>query len=45
MVIVEAENEYEVANMIARDPFVIHDIFAPSSLKQWQLFLDARRKA
>ena len=44
LVIVEAENEQEVADLIARDPFVVHDIFALSSLKQWQLFLDARHK-
>jgi uncharacterized protein len=42
LVIVEAENEQEVADLIASDPFVVHDIFALSSLKQWQLFLDAR---
>lgn len=44
LVIVEAENEHEVANLFAHDPFMVHDIFALSSLKQWQLFLDARRK-
>lgn len=44
LVIVEAENEQEVADLVARDPFVVHDIFALSSLKQWQLFLDARHK-
>ena len=42
LVIVEAENEQEVADLVASDPFVVHDIFALSSLKQWQLFLDAR---
>ncbi len=45
LLIVEAESEREVADLIARDPFVMHDIFALGSLKQWQLFLDARRKA
>lgn len=44
MVIVEAENEDDVADLIANDPFVVHGIFALSSLKQWLLFLDARRK-
>ncbi len=44
LVIVEAENEDEVADLIAHDPFVVHGIFALKSLKQWVLFLDARRK-
>jgi uncharacterized protein len=44
LVIVEAENEHEVADLFASDPFVVHDIFVLSSLKQWQLFLDARRQ-
>jgi uncharacterized protein YciI len=44
LVIVEAESEQEVADLFMRDPFVVHDIFALSSLKQWLLFLDARRK-
>ncbi len=44
MVIVEAESEREVADIFAQDPFLLHDIFALRSLKQWQLFLDARRK-
>ena len=44
MVIVEAESEQEVADLFAHDPFLVHGIFALGSLKQWQLFLDARRK-
>ncbi|HEY4388041.1 MAG TPA: YciI family protein [Ktedonobacteraceae bacterium] len=44
LVIVEAENEQDVADLFARDPFVEHDIFALNRLKQWLLFLDARRK-
>jgi uncharacterized protein YciI len=45
LVVVEAENEQEVVDLFARDPFVVHDIFALSLRKQWLLFLDARRKA
>lgn len=44
LVVVEAENEREVADLFARDPFAVHDIFTLSSLKQWTLFLDTRRK-
>jgi uncharacterized protein YciI len=44
LVIVEAEEMSEVATLIANDPFVVHQIFALRSLKQWQLFLDARQK-
>src|SRR5947209_2776439 len=41
---VEAANEHDVADLFASDPFVVHDIFTLSSLKRWQLFLDARRE-
>ncbi|HLJ34710.1 MAG TPA: YciI family protein [Ktedonobacteraceae bacterium] len=44
LVILEAENEHEVADIIAHDPFAVHEIFALSSFKQWLLFLDARHK-
>ena len=43
LVLVEAEEESEVRTLIANDPFVVHGIFVLSSLKHWQLFLDARR--
>jgi uncharacterized protein YciI len=45
MVVVEAKNEQTVLDLFARDPFVVHDIFALGFRKQWQLFLDVRRKA
>jgi uncharacterized protein YciI len=44
LVIVEAENEHEVAELFAHDPFVMHNIFVLSSLKQWLLFLNAHRE-
>ena len=44
LVVVEAENEHEVADLFAHDPFEVHAIFVRSLLKQWLLFLDARRK-
>ncbi len=43
LVLLEAEGEDAVRALLAKDPFVEHDIFALSSLKEWQLFLDARR--
>ena len=43
LVIVEAEDIDEVSNLFAKDPFVLHQIFSLRGLKQWQLFLDARR--
>ena len=43
LALVEAEEENEGRTLFADDPFVVHCIFALSSLKQWQLFLDARR--
>src|SRR3989440_12388307 len=45
LVIVEAENEQEVADLFARDPVVVHDIFVLMSLKHWLLFLYARSQA
>jgi uncharacterized protein len=44
LVIVEAEEMNEVSSLFANDPFVVHQIFTLRSLKQWQLFLDARQK-
>jgi uncharacterized protein YciI len=45
LVIVEAESsEQGVADLFAQDPFAVRGIFSLSSLKQWQLFLDARHK-
>lgn len=44
LVLVEGEEEHEVAEVFASDPFVVHGIFALSSLKRWQIFLDARRR-
>ena len=44
LVIVEAEEMNEVSSLFANDPFVLHQIFTLRSLKQWQLFLDARQK-
>ena len=44
LVVVEGENENEVSALFANDPFVVHGIFVLRSFKQWQLFLDARRK-
>jgi uncharacterized protein len=44
LVIVEAEEMNEVSSLFANDPFVVQQIFTLRSLKQWQLFLDARQK-
>jgi uncharacterized protein len=44
LVIVEAENEQEVVDVFARDPFVVQNIFTRRLLKQWLLFLDARHR-
>lgn len=44
LVLVEGEEEHAVAEVFASDPFVVHGIFTLSSLKRWQIFLDARRR-
>src|SRR5258708_38787407 len=41
--LVEAGEESEVRPLFANAPFVVHRFFVLNSLKQWQLFLDARR--
>jgi uncharacterized protein len=43
LVVVETEQENDVETIVTNDPFVIHNIFTLSGLKQWQLFLDVRR--
>ena len=44
MVILEASNESEVRDLFKRDPFVVHGIFHVSSVNEWLVFLDARKK-
>ena len=44
LVIVEAHHEQEVYNLFERDPFVVHDIARISGVREWLIFLDARRK-
>ncbi len=44
LVIVEAEDMNQVSTLFANDPFLVHQIFALRGLKQWQIFLDARKK-
>jgi uncharacterized protein YciI len=43
LLVLEAEDEREVRETFAADPFVTKGIFVMQSLKQWTLFLDARR--
>lgn len=43
LMIVEAADEREVADIFARDPFVVHDIFTLNRLKQWHIFLNAHQ--
>lgn len=43
LMIVQAADEREVADIFARDPFVVHDIFTLNRLKQWHIFLDAHQ--
>ena len=45
LVVVEAEDLNQVSMLFANDPFLVHQIFALRGIKQWQLFLDARRRA
>lgn len=44
LVIVEACDVQTVRALFERDPFVIHGILHISSIHEWLIFLDARRK-
>ncbi|GAC1564734.1 MAG: hypothetical protein NVS3B14_00320 [Ktedonobacteraceae bacterium] len=44
MVVLEASNESEIRDLFKRDPFVIHGEFLISSIHEWLVFLDARKK-
>lgn len=45
LLVLEAADEREVRETFAADPFVTKGVFVMQSLKQWTLFLDARRVA
>lgn len=44
MIVLEASDENEVRNLFERDPFVARGIFRLSSVHEWHVFLDARKK-
>ncbi len=44
MVVLEASDESEVRDLFKRDPFVVQGIFRLSSVHEWLVFLDARKK-
>lgn len=44
MVILEAPNEEQVYAVFKDDPFVIQGVLSIKSVREWLVFLDARRK-
>ena len=44
LIILEASDETGVRDLFKRDPFVVHGIFHVSSINEWLVFLDARKK-
>ena len=44
LVVLEASNESEVRELFKRDPFVVQEILYLSSVHEWLVFLDARKK-
>ena len=44
MIVLEAFDESEVRDLFKRDPFVVQGIFDLSSVHEWLVFLDARKK-
>jgi uncharacterized protein YciI len=45
LLVLEAEDEREVRETFAADPFVARGVFVMQSLKEWTLFLDVRQGA
>ena len=44
LVIVEASDENVVRELFEHDPFIVHGILHLSSVHEWLVFLDARKK-
>ena len=44
MIVLEAFDQSEVRDLFKRDPFVVQGIFHLSSVHEWLVFLDARKK-
>ena len=44
IVIIEASDENVVRELFEHDPFVVHGILHLSSVHEWLVFLDARKK-
>jgi uncharacterized protein len=44
LLILEAESEQAVEATFKDDPFIIHGVLRISSIREWLIFLDARRK-
>jgi uncharacterized protein len=44
MIVLEASGESEVRDLFKRDPFVVQGILHLSSVHEWLVFLDARKK-
>lgn len=44
LVIVEASDEDTVRELFKRDPFIVQDILHLASVREWLVFLDARKK-
>ena len=45
LLIVQAEDEAAVKDMLQDDPWTIHDIQDVGTVKEWTIFLDSRAKA
>jgi hypothetical protein len=44
LVIVQVDDERDVSHFFDDDPWVIHDILTSGEIKEWKIFLDARRR-
>jgi uncharacterized protein YciI len=44
VVVMEAAGEAEVRDLLAGDPWCVHDILGVNEIREWRIFLDARRR-
>ncbi|HEV2581446.1 MAG TPA: hypothetical protein VGT44_11405 [Ktedonobacteraceae bacterium] len=44
LVIIEASDEGSVRDLFKHDPFIVHEILHLSSVHEWLVFLDTRKK-
>jgi hypothetical protein len=44
LVVMEAGDEAEIRSRLAADPWIVRDILPVGEIREWRIFLDARRR-